>query len=292
MIKIDISEDNKKEIIERHIKDCEASLKEWFTVNNIENEINIKEILTGDYDVLMKCINHFGDWSSCNLEEKRQPYTNFRNRNWAYELLELLDVKVCPYCNRQYTFTVHKVKVSPQFDHYFPISKYPYLQLSLFNLIPSCSTCNLKKSDWDPFQSDEIDILNPYIQGVEDDIYFETELNEDLDFRYWIGYDVDFKIRLKLREGSEMFKEQNGMNEIFKLEDVYQHHSDYISDVIKKMVIYNKSNAKDLIQSFPELFSNENEVLDNYFMNYLKKEEWGKRTLAKLTHDIYQEFKE
>lgn len=151
MIKIDISEENKNKIIEQHREDCETSLEEWFIINNIDNEFNINEILTGDYNTLIKCINHFGDWSGCNLTGKRKPYTNFRNRKWAYGLLEKLDVKVCPYCNRQYTFTVPKVKVSPQFDHYFPISKYPYLQLSLFNLIPSCSTCNLKKSDWDPF---------------------------------------------------------------------------------------------------------------------------------------------
>lgn len=32
-------------------------------------------------------------------------------------------------------------------------------------------------------------------------------------------------------------------------------------------------------------------VINSIFMNYIKKNEWGKRPLVKLTHDIYDEYK-
>lgn len=66
----------------------------------------------------------------------------------AYWLQRQLGVKVCPYCNRMYTITLFgENKIRPDFDHFYPKSKYPYLSVSLFNLIPSCSMCNTKKGN-------------------------------------------------------------------------------------------------------------------------------------------------
>ena len=66
----------------------------------------------------------------------------------AYWLQSQLCVKVCPYCNRMYTTTLYgKKRIRPDFDHFYPQSIYPYLAVSLFNLIPSCGICNKAKSD-------------------------------------------------------------------------------------------------------------------------------------------------
>ena len=68
--------------------------------------------------------------------------------NPAYWLQRQLDVKICPYCNRIYTTTLYgKKRIRPDFDHFYPQSRYPYFAVSLFNLIPSCSICNKAKSD-------------------------------------------------------------------------------------------------------------------------------------------------
>ena len=81
-------------------------------------------------------------------------YDNFidQKKSWdAYELCEALKIDVCPYCNRQYIFTVDNQSgmVRPELDHYFPKQKYPYLSACFFNLIPSCSVCNHLKSSQD-----------------------------------------------------------------------------------------------------------------------------------------------
>lgn len=71
----------------------------------------------------------------------------------AQELVKT--VKYCPYCNAE-TVYAYKIKAShgqkgsttslklvkSAFDHYFPRARYPFLAISLYNLIPACTRCN------------------------------------------------------------------------------------------------------------------------------------------------------
>ena len=73
----------------------------------------------------------------------------------AYWLQRQLCVRVCPYCNRMYTTTLYgKNGVRPDFDHFYPQSIYPYLAVSLFNLIPSCNICNKAKFNYAEIERD------------------------------------------------------------------------------------------------------------------------------------------
>jgi len=78
-------------------------------------------------------------------------YNNWSNRKGygAYTFVQTLDLKTCPYCNRNYTFLVNDEtgKLRPEIDHFYPKSIYPFLAMSFFNLIPSCSICNHTKSN-------------------------------------------------------------------------------------------------------------------------------------------------
>lgn len=81
-------------------------------------------------------------YDALNYEKKCQ------KESTAYWLQRQLGVKLCPYCNRMYTTTLFgEHRIRPDFDHFYPQSNYPYLAVSLFNLIPSCSMCNRKKSN-------------------------------------------------------------------------------------------------------------------------------------------------
>lgn len=77
-------------------------------------------------------------------------------------ILQLMDVPVCPYCNRQYTFTLASGKSRPQMDHYYPRDLYPYLAVSLYNLVPCCAVCNTAKGPLDTMKDP---ILYPYDEG-------------------------------------------------------------------------------------------------------------------------------
>ena len=86
----------------------------------------------------------------------------------ANDVLERLKIRTCPYCNRNYTFTVKssssaagkKFTTRPEFDHFYCKSKHPLLALSFYNLVPSCSVCNHGKA------TDDIGI-NPYFDGFQ-----------------------------------------------------------------------------------------------------------------------------
>lgn len=64
------------------------------------------------------------------------------------EFYAALDVKVCPYCNRCLIEPIDdgagKRTVVGELDHFYCKSKYPYLAVSLYNLVPSCGICNGK----------------------------------------------------------------------------------------------------------------------------------------------------
>ena len=53
-------------------------------------------------------------------------------------------LRICPYCGRSFIYSVdvNNNCVKPDIDHFFPKSKYPYMALSYYNLIPACNTCN------------------------------------------------------------------------------------------------------------------------------------------------------
>lgn len=123
-----------------------------------------------------------------------------------------LGIGICPYCNRNYTSIVeikltdeqkknfkylykeskkdnNQIKyVLPSFDHFFPKSQYPYLALTLWNLVPTCTYCNSKfklKRDTVDYSKNKTDFecLHPYIEGFNNNeqatIRFELELPED-----------------------------------------------------------------------------------------------------------------
>lgn len=61
-------------------------------------------------------------------------------------LVEASGVLVCPYCNRNY-INVRDNRMGGQLDHFYNKSIYPFLAVSLYNLVPSCSVCNLIKKE-------------------------------------------------------------------------------------------------------------------------------------------------
>ncbi|TNF78778.1 hypothetical protein FGE05_28050 [Pseudomonas sp. ICMP22404] len=69
------------------------------------------------------------------------------SRPWsAYQLCMSSSYRMCPYCQQSLAVTIyrdHKTSsLRPTLDHFYPKSEYPYLALSLYNLVPSCHTCN------------------------------------------------------------------------------------------------------------------------------------------------------
>lgn len=298
MIKINIDDSTKQEIETLHYKDIKKSLAK--AIKNMSNspkykklkeyavnEENLKKLIIGSKKDMMDAIDKIGELKLTKDNKFINLYNNFTNRNWSKTLLDKLNINVCPYCNRQYTFTIKEKGIRPQFDHYFPKSKYPYLSVSLYNLIPCCSICNSKKSDIDTYKQE---FIYPYDEEYSDNAVFKTKL-VDYDFLSWIGESDNFEIMIDYKNNNDLKSKIENTARHLALEELYSKHTDYVKDIIKKTIIYNDSRINELLDSFPELFSSKEELINSIFMNYMDKDNWDKRPLSKLTYDIYNEFK-
>ena len=171
MIKIDLKDSQKQQIEEKlmafieHNKIFEKiqKLASYLDVEKFNNtaellkKIDLNFFLIFGKQSLQECIDEFEganltDVSKNNIKKdklkliiangpkgKRLPgfhyfYKKFSDSDEAYDILKIINATVCPYCNRQYTFTVRKGKLKsrPQFDHYFPKSLSP---ICLFQFI-------------------------------------------------------------------------------------------------------------------------------------------------------------
>ena len=209
-------------------------------------------------------------------------YQKFISKN-GYWLINELNLKVCPYCNMQYTFTVNKKKdkngaIRPQFDHFYPKSQYPQFALSFYNLIPSCPTCNKIKS------IKNIGV-NPYLEGFEDNCRFKINNIEKciLNANNYNAWNLQFEYK----EDISKYK----LNvDTFHLEDLYNEMKDYVSEIVFKAQSYNNGYYDNLIKSFENIGLTKQEMDTIVWGNYLDTAKHQDRPLSKLTSDLLDDL--
>lgn len=233
--------------------------------------------------------------------EKIFDYDNFSSSDkvWgAYKLTQKLNVTTCPYCNRLFTHTHTSFagKTRPALDHFIPKSEYPYLALSLYNLIPSCQICNSSfKGSIDFYK---IEHVHPYEENFGDDARFITDLNPDEEGNYQLSLLSgtnpinNFELKLKILDTSPIKSKIENSNATFHIEELYKFHKDYVLEIIRKSVFYNGSKIDELLNDeiFGGLFESREELIQTIIGNYIEEQDLNKRILAKLTRDIWQEY--
>lgn len=127
-------------------------------------------------------------------------------------------VEVCPYCGRQKTIMAEELDrpdSKPPIDHFLPKSKYPFLALSVYNLIPCCTFCNelANKGDFDPLEFAPLvkSLLNPH-EFDDNAIKFSYAYNNRGDME-----ETNFKI---MTETADVHLDE-GYNHILKLRAFY-----------------------------------------------------------------------
>lgn len=201
-------------------------------------------------------------------------YKSVRNE-YLPQILSDLNLNVCPYCNRHYIYTVDNGKrVSAQFDHFYCKTKYPYLALSFYNLIPCCPTCNKAKG--------ELQIkINPYVEGFDDNciIKIDFPLNCILQKGEWnVCIDGDEKTMTNV--------------EAFVLDQLYKKHNDYALEIVFKAIANEKGYLDSIKQEFQYMGLSE-EVINYIIWNTSFSPETSvKRPLSKMTMDIINQIKE
>jgi len=202
----------------------------------------------------------------------------------SYKLAELLGMRACTYCNRDYIL-VHRDNdngklLCPQYDHWFPKSKYPLLQVSFYNLIPSCGSCNSSvKGDT------VLDIENychPYMEWDDDEMFYYT---------YYLNFPFrpEYKIEVKsLRDDSKLLKTIKKL----KIDQMYNGHIPELSDIIDLKKAYGDNYLRTLTRSFPKLRSfTKNEVYRMHFGTEKDEDDFYKKPMSKFKKDILKKLK-
>lgn len=107
---------------------------------------------------------------------------SLKTAGWnAYALVCAHNLRICPYCHAHHVnyyidpaapSPAEQYRVRPPLDHFLPKSIYPYLAVSLHNLVPSCAPCNSSiKSNDDPLASG---VVNPHDDSVSVEIRFSA----------------------------------------------------------------------------------------------------------------------
>lgn len=166
--------------------------------NNYEN---LQKIITAKPDILATIIDDIGiqfghgifsnhvNYRTANPTEfggivKRVfGYDNYRDNGLAVLNTAKLDVNYCPYCNQQKTQNidvtntmtgVQRMVALFQLDHFYPQSRFPFLGVSFFNIIPGCSPCNAHLKGEKDFNIETH--FNPFHKRFND--YFKFKLTQ------------------------------------------------------------------------------------------------------------------
>lgn len=262
-------------------------------------------ILTSSPSQLETIINSFEEnsWTSVVYNEgltdfgkKIQSIFDYQNKfrskvNKGIWYAKQLNLKSCPYCNAQYTLVIkqgdRKTLAKFQFDHFFPKERYPYLALSMYNLVPSCASCNQRKSGtpltlkshYHPYDSD-LDFLSVFHLEIPSKIHkMNIEELRELDRN---ELEVKFLSRFTDRDVIRFVSDHDNQ---YDITGIYERHKDIAHDLLLKERVYSKSGL-GFVTHIEGLFESRDEARQFMLGNYMKKEQILERPLAKFFQDL------
>lgn len=291
-IRLDIfSKPSKEYFTQEKIKEIITCKPQNFSLLSDEikkQKINTKKMNLAFIGSQEKSKNKSGNFNGYNKFSSKHS-TEYR----AYNLAEQLNINVCPYCNKNYTYTVvdksSKIKqkqyTRPDIDHFLPKDIYPYFALSIYNLIPSCLICNRTIKGSKPFTTETH--LHPYIESFNDTYQFSTSkplsiCNKVTDF------DIVFD---DISKNAGLLKKAKNNVDDFVLLPQYNKHKDIVLELKEKYSLYNDTSLSNIL-SDTEVFKDKNEIyLKGLIMgSSLEDKDINKRPLSKLIKDISEEL--
>lgn len=218
-----------------------------------------------------------------------------KSQNRGIWLARQLNLKACPYCNSQYTLTVlkkdNKHLAKFQFDHFYAKNQYPYLSLSFYNLIPSCASCNIRKSRSDFSYRAH---YHPYHNSLSTFSKFHLDYPVSLNKLSYQGIlnlkpnELSVKLKSKFSD-ADLVKRVKTHGDQFDIEGIYQQHWDLAQELLIKAKLYSGAGA-EFLTKIEGLFPDKSMVLKYLLGNYMRENEILKRPLSKVTQDIAKQL--
>lgn len=201
---------------------CIAKTKDWIIAKPLELKM-VTDVVDRQYIDLLKLNPKF-------REELEDAYGYDHKK--LIKLASWLNVKTCPYCNMHYTLYakeyITKRKINKmakfQFDHFYNKRDYPMLSMSLYNLIPSCASCNQGKS------TGKIDLaFHPYNAAIANNFQFVVDNPIPL---LQGGDDRDLTIELHPTGGN--VDDIIAYDSMFHIKALYSRHRDVAREVFAR----------------------------------------------------------
>ena len=194
-----------------------------------------------------------------------------------------LETRTCYFCNIHYVneYQVDESKYRNEFtlDHYYDKGSYPYLALSLYNLVPSCYVCNSKLK-----KTIELDTFAPNAKNFD--------FNQKVKFKLLLSANCknlhiesicDIEIPLKENYSNKYDK----YIKVFKLNERYHAHKDIVFEMMQNIDRYPESRLKEL----QEFTSIPYQQIKKDIFNLLDDDaDLSKKPFSKLIKDISKEL--
>jgi hypothetical protein len=298
MIKIDISKmDGLKyyKYLENYInqKNTKYSLEDINCDLLMIFDKDLEQIITSSPYQIRELIKIAPKDFTKEITQLKDLYEVFRNK-WAVEFMEDLGIKVCPFCNREYIFKFEdKISEEPRIiaslDHYYDKDSYPFLSVSIFNLIPCCYICNSKFKHTKNFYNQKH--LHPYEDSFNEKAKFSQFFNNVSSENKKFSLLSKERISLTLKPLNDKDIATQNTIDTFRLETLYEKHKDIVLELIQKREIYPDSYIDDLFHQYEGiLFKNREDVLRHITGGYIDDIDINKRPLSKLIKDISEEL--
>ncbi|MDU1229876.1 MAG: hypothetical protein E6980_06900 [Clostridium sp.] len=252
------------------------------------NSSTLKEYILSIQKILNNWIKNY-DEDVININN----YKNYLNRTenlkvqWsAYNFVLELGIKVCPYCNRQYITPVYSEsgKLRGDLDHFYAKSKFPYLSMSIYNLVPCCKFCNSSLKGDKEFTYERN--INPYEDGIDDYMYFSYIPNS---IKSFYGNDsIIIKLFEKENADKEMLEKLKNNLKLFQIENLYQYNTNIVELLLKKRTIFTDKYLDNFYNNHKNVFESKTEMIDMLFRDSLQFEEDS--PFSKLKKDIISEI--
>ncbi|GHU55910.1 hypothetical protein FACS189411_05310 [Bacteroidia bacterium] len=294
MIYYDLSA--RTDIINNHYNSLEKLLKKRVNDSSLNKRTktfilnNLKQIIVGKPDELWQINNDFvaiKQRKSIKNELKKifnyQSFVSKTGKYNAYNLAENLNIRVCLYCNRDYTLTIKKNRkgiTRPEFDHFFDKDSNPLLALSIYNLVPSCHICNSTLKGTAKF--DLKNHVHPYIDDCLEHYRYSYKPH---DVNAVLGNTANLEIEIK----TAVPKVRNTAN-IFELENILNGYKEEIRDLFDIRYRFSKSYLEQLFNTYKDLGVSYEEAYRIAFGVHYTEIDFEKRPFSKLKKDILKEL--
>lgn len=182
---------------------------------------------------------------------QNKAYDNMRTKKSANgitynkRILRSLGMKVCPYCGCTNIGRRGDHILGAELDHFVSKSKYPFFALNLYNLVPSCNSCNNRKND-----EDSEKMLSP----LEENADFDSNIGIRFYSRPYIRVKNDefnescMNVKVLADWASDDYERYESNIKTFFLRDCYDELEPEAREYVERMVRYPRTQVRELGQ--------------------------------------------